>query len=81
MKIQILGSGCAKCRTLTAVAEQAANDLGLEYEVEKITDVDALRGFRRDVHAGTRGGWRGEGQRQGAVARRSEEAAELTMIG
>jgi small redox-active disulfide protein 2 len=39
MKIQILGSGCAKCRALTAVAEQAANDLGLKYEIEKITDV------------------------------------------
>lgn len=39
MKIQILGSGCAKCRTLTAVAEQAARDLGLQYELEKVTDV------------------------------------------
>ena len=39
MKIQILGSGCAKCRALTAVAEQAANDMGIKYEVEKITDM------------------------------------------
>jgi len=39
MKIQILGSGCAKCRSLTAITEQAAHDLGLEYELEKITDV------------------------------------------
>jgi small redox-active disulfide protein 2 len=39
MKIQILGSGCAKCRALTAVAEQAARDLGLRYELEKVTDV------------------------------------------
>ena len=39
MKIQILGSGCAKCRQLTAVAEQAAQDLGIQYELEKITDV------------------------------------------
>jgi small redox-active disulfide protein 2 len=38
-KIQILGSGCAKCRQLTAVAEQAAQDLGLQYELEKVTDV------------------------------------------
>ena len=29
MKIQILGSGCAKCRALTAVTEQAADDMGL----------------------------------------------------
>jgi len=39
MKIQILGSGCAKCRALTAVAEQAARDLGLTYDLEKVTDV------------------------------------------
>jgi small redox-active disulfide protein 2 len=38
-KIQILGSGCAKCRQLTAIAEQAARDLGLEYELEKVTDI------------------------------------------
>lgn len=38
-KIQILGSGCAKCRQLTAVTEQAAQDLGLQYQLEKVTDV------------------------------------------
>ena len=45
MKIQILGSGCAKCRALTAVTEQAANDLGLRYEVEKVTDVTRYADF------------------------------------
>lgn len=39
MKIQILGSGCARCRSLTAITEQAAHDLGLEYQLEKVTDV------------------------------------------
>jgi len=39
MKIQILGSGCTKCRMLAAVAEQAAGELGLRYELEKVTDV------------------------------------------
>jgi small redox-active disulfide protein 2 len=38
-KIQILGSGCAKCHRLTAVTEQAAQELGLQYELEKVTDV------------------------------------------
>lgn len=37
--IQILGPGCAKCRQLTAVAEQAAQELGLDYQLEKVTDV------------------------------------------
>ena len=35
MKIQILGSGCAKCRALTAVAEQAAHDMGLATNSKK----------------------------------------------
>jgi small redox-active disulfide protein 2 len=45
MLIQILGSGCAKCRQLTAVAEQAAQDLGLEYELEKVTDIKRYADF------------------------------------
>jgi len=44
-KIQILGSGCAKCRQLTAIAEQAAQDLGLQYELEKVTDVNRYAEF------------------------------------
>lgn len=45
MKIQILGSGCAKCRSLTAITEQAARDLGLEYDLEKVTDVKRYPDF------------------------------------
>lgn len=44
-KIQILGSGCARCRQLTAIAEQAAQDLGLQYELEKVTDVNRYAEF------------------------------------
>ncbi|MFW6303620.1 MAG: thioredoxin family protein [Candidatus Sumerlaeota bacterium] len=39
MKIQILGSGCPKCKQLAANADGAAKELGLEYELEKVTDV------------------------------------------
>ncbi len=45
MKIQILGSGCAKCRALAEVSEQAARDMGLTYEFEKITDVKRFAEF------------------------------------
>jgi small redox-active disulfide protein 2 len=38
MKIQILGSGCARCNQLRENAEAAARELGLQYEIEKITD-------------------------------------------
>lgn len=39
MKIQILGSGCSKCQMLAKHAEAAAKDLGLDYEMEKVTDM------------------------------------------
>lgn len=42
MKITIYGSGCAKCKQLTANAEDAARELGLSYEVEKVTDVNDI---------------------------------------
>ena len=41
-KVQILGMGCAKCRMLAERAEQAAHALGLEYTLEKVTDLDAI---------------------------------------
>lgn len=42
IKIQILGTGCAKCQQLSDNAEAAAKQLGLDYQVEKITDVDRI---------------------------------------
>lgn len=42
MKLTIYGSGCAKCKKLTANAEAAADALGLGYEVEKITDMNSI---------------------------------------
>jgi small redox-active disulfide protein 2 len=45
MKIQILGTGCAKCNALTMAAEQAARALGLQYELEKVTDLNQIMSF------------------------------------
>jgi small redox-active disulfide protein 2 len=42
MKFTIYGSGCSKCKQLTANAEDAANAKGLEYEIEKVTDTNAI---------------------------------------
>jgi len=42
MKFTIYGSGCAKCKQLTANAEQAAQEKGLTYEVEKVNDTNAI---------------------------------------
>jgi small redox-active disulfide protein 2 len=38
MKLQILGTGCAKCNNLAAATKAAADRLGLDYEMEKVTD-------------------------------------------
>jgi len=38
-KIQILGSGCPKCQKLTENTRAAADQMCLDYEIEKITDV------------------------------------------
>jgi small redox-active disulfide protein 2 len=45
MKIQILGTGCPKCRKLTETAENAAKALGLEYSLEKVTDLNQIADF------------------------------------
>jgi small redox-active disulfide protein 2 len=44
-KLQILGTGCAKCRMLTDHTEQAAKALGLEYTLEKVTDINDIIAF------------------------------------
>lgn len=42
VKIQILGRGCVKCKKLYENAEAAAKELGLDYEMEKIEDIDKI---------------------------------------
>ncbi len=44
-KLQILGTGCPKCRLLTERTEHAAQALGLDYEIEKITDIGRIVEF------------------------------------
>jgi small redox-active disulfide protein 2 len=43
--IQILGSGCSKCQVLAQNAEAAAKSLGLEYTLEKVTDINRIAEF------------------------------------
>ena len=40
--IEVLGSGCAKCEMLAKHAEQAAQELGLDYAVIKVKDPAAI---------------------------------------
>jgi small redox-active disulfide protein 2 len=43
--IQILGTGCPKCKKLAENAEAAAKALGIEYTLEKVTDITAIMKF------------------------------------
>lgn len=45
MKLQVLGTGCAKCEMLARHAEEAARALGLEYELVKVTDLLEITKF------------------------------------
>jgi small redox-active disulfide protein 2 len=45
MKISVLGTGCPKCKKLGETAEAAALELGVEYELEKVTDISAIMKF------------------------------------
>ncbi|MFH1502846.1 MAG: thioredoxin family protein [Candidatus Eisenbacteria bacterium] len=45
MKIQILGTGCPKCKQLEANARAALEEMGLECEVEKISDINEIMTF------------------------------------
>ena len=44
-KIQILGTGCPKCKKLAVNAEAAAKELELEFEVEKVADINKMMKF------------------------------------
>ena len=44
-KIQILGTGCPKCRKLAKNAEAAAKELGIELEIEKVTNINEIMKF------------------------------------
>jgi small redox-active disulfide protein 2 len=45
MKIQILGTGCPKCQRLAENAESAAKELGIEYNIEKVTKINDIMKF------------------------------------
>ena len=44
-KLQVLGTGCAKCQQLTLHTEKAAESLGIEYELEKVTEIAQIMSF------------------------------------
>ncbi len=45
MKIQILGQECPKCTQLAENATAAARELGIDYELEMVTEWSRIRTF------------------------------------
>lgn len=45
MKIQILGTGCPKCKQTEANAREAIKSLGIDVIIEKVTDINQIIDF------------------------------------
>ena len=44
-KIQVLGTGCPKCNMLADAVKQVAEEAGVEYELEKVTQINDIMAF------------------------------------
>lgn len=44
-KVQVLGGGCSKCTILAEEVAKAADEMGVEIELEKITDFKQIMSF------------------------------------
>lgn len=42
MKIEVLGTGCTKCRALEAAARRAADRIGVDYTLDHVTDINKI---------------------------------------
>jgi small redox-active disulfide protein 2 len=45
MIIKVLGAGCANCKRTKALAQQVANELKLEAQIEEVTDMAAIMSY------------------------------------
>ncbi len=45
MDIKILGTGCTKCKKLLETSEQAAKEMGIQINVEKVTDMEKILSY------------------------------------
>lgn len=44
-KFEILGMGCPKCYMLQQLTEEAAKELGVQYEIAKVTDIKQIMNY------------------------------------
>lgn len=45
MLLQVLGPGCFKCNKLAENVEAAAKEAGIDYYLEKVTDINRITAF------------------------------------
>ena len=43
--LKVLGPGCPRCNQLAAAVDMAARQLGIDYELTKVTDIAEITGF------------------------------------
>ncbi len=46
MKIQVLGTGCGRCRALYEIAHAAVRELGIDGGIEKVEDIEQIMKFQ-----------------------------------
>lgn len=44
-KLQILGTGCPKCKKLAEVVDEVAKSMGIDYELVKVSDINEILKF------------------------------------
>jgi small redox-active disulfide protein 2 len=45
MNIKVLGTGCAKCKTLEKITRDAVAETGITAEIEKVEDIVKIMGY------------------------------------
>ncbi|HNY13400.1 MAG TPA: thioredoxin family protein [Candidatus Wallbacteria bacterium] len=43
--LKILGTGCPKCKQLAEMTDKAAKELNIEYEIEKVTEIQDILSY------------------------------------
>jgi len=46
MDIKVLGTGCAKCKTLEKLTREVVGEMGIEADIEKVEDIAKIMGYR-----------------------------------
>ena len=45
MKLEILGTGCPKCKKLAELAQETATELGLSFEIVKVDQINDIMNY------------------------------------